>query len=1059
MAVGKTTVTAKKGEFSHTIPVTVIKEDPAQLEYDHTAELLRDFLDLRFGMFLHFNSSTYEFADIGGDWAGENRNSTFDPKDWNPSAIDCSAWAKAAKSAGMTFAVLTTKHHDGFNLWDSAYTDYDVGSAAYQEDVVKLFTDACREEGIRPGLYFSMLDIKHKITSGSCTLNDVEFIKAQLRELMTNYGEIPFIIFDAWNAYWGGPNYTPIPYAEIVNLVHTYQPNCLVINISCEANSVRSQVAMFESAAGQSVPDWFDSVNISCNTPTSHWFWCTKYNSETFKTADWVLNENVNKFRDSDTVFILNVSPNQKGQLIRKYTDLLSEIGKKYQKPGDVEALPDRYLSDYDYHNNLLFHKVTTTGSSSGNAVSDRAVDGFCDFDFSHETATKSGNSNVFWTGDIGYPAPLGKLHIHVSSDMAAGALDRVYVYLLKENPGRATYARLEKADVVKKLSLTQGEKTENCYTLDLEGAEGRYIAIALAGTGELSLSEVVANLQGIGADSAYSLREKFATQNYTVGGTLSLPENGLFVTKNGGLVREAIAWNMADADLTHTGLVTVTGTSESGCFVELSLRIQAAGRYVPVPCTGVTASSMWSQAESLGWAHVRNLINQSGLAVNARDIRFSTHDNPYNGTSMWHSREGQTTAWLIFDLGKTTSVTNALIWNHNQLNEADRGVKTMKVYYTDKANPSDADWILVDTFTLHAAGAVPAQGATDFLTLGRLNARKIKFELLENFGDDSVIGLSEVMFFAGQQEGSPDRLALNAALSSFEGLSFFDYDQNAYAKAEEAYRKAVKAADAASQKEIDDSTAALESAMEALAAGYRPKTLTGLSSYVITLKVGEKLPATVILRFTDSSTQTATVEWEAVPASKLSGPGSFTVNGWITGTPCTLTASVVIQGVSDCSLAHLVQTYEALDTAGFTQESQAALAAALAHAKEVLADGERTQESVDSAKAALTAARYALAPVNAPAEKPDPVPDTSTGSTTENSPSSESTPSTEGTPDSTGEPSQTTSEPDPGKPGDESKNSRLAVWLGMGGLLVLATGAAVTVILVKKKKANEKEN
>ena len=145
VSLGKTTVTVTLGDYSDSVSVIVTELDPAHDEYAHNAELLRDFLDLRFGMFLHFNSSTYEFASIGGDWAGENRTSTFNPKRWNPSQMDCREWAKAAKSAGMTFAVLTTKHHDGFNLWDSAYTDYDIGSATYKNDVIKEFTDACRE--------------------------------------------------------------------------------------------------------------------------------------------------------------------------------------------------------------------------------------------------------------------------------------------------------------------------------------------------------------------------------------------------------------------------------------------------------------------------------------------------------------------------------------------------------------------------------------------------------------------------------------------------------------------------------------------------------------------------------------------------------------------------------------------------------------------------------------------------------------------------------------------------------------------------------------------------
>lgn len=1045
---GKTTVTVKKGEFSDTIPVTVTESDPVLDEYAHTGELLRDFLDLRFGMFLHFNSSTYEFADIGGDWAGENRASTFDPADWNPSEIDCRDWAKAAKSAGMTFAVLTTKHHDGFNLWDSAYTDYDVGSAAYKEDIVKLFTDACREEGIKPGLYFSMLDIKHKITSSSCTANDVEFIKAQIRELVTGYGEIPFLIFDAWNAYWGGPNYTPLPYEEIVNLVHTYQPNCLVINISCEANSVRSQVAMFESAAGQAVPDWFDNVNVSCNTPTSHWFWCTKYKTETFKDADWVINENLHRFRDSDTVFILNVSPDQKGRLIDKYKTLLSEIGERYRKEADVEELPVRYLSDYDYTKNLLFRKVTSTSSADGNAAADRAVDGFTDYLFSHETASKTTSGNAFWAGDIGYTEKCGRLFVHVSSDASKAALDRTWVFLLKEDPGRTTYAKLDKGDYVSKQKLTDGSLTENCYALDFEGAEGRYLVIAVEGAGGLSLSEVILNAASDSgtADAAWSLRDKFTPVSVTLGAEPNLPEDALFVTKNGGLVRETIDWDLGSAELSRVGTVVVTGKSESGCEVSVTLRISSAGLYTEVPSVGVQASSMWSQAESLGWAHVRNLIDKSGLTLNSTNLLYSTHDNPYNGTTMWHTLEGNTTGWLIFDFGKLSRVTNALIWNHNQLDEADRGVRRMTVYYTDKEAPGDADWILIDSYTLTRAEASAAQSATDLISFGAVDARKIKLELTENYGDPSVIGLSEVIFLADKSGGTFDFSSLNTAIGAFEMLSRFDYDSALWQAADEAYRKAVTGRGTVkSQSEADALAEALNEKIEAMKKTYAKKTPLSLS-FVIRTEAGKALPETVTVTFSDRTTAEAEVIWDAAEKEKLTLPGSFTLNGTLAGTPYTIMASVVVEGLSDASLRHLVSLYGALDTEGCTASSVSALQSALEAAKAVLNDSSRTQESVDAAKAALTAARYALAVDYAAADGPgeekpeDPAESDAPGTTDTPNPPDTSAPS----PDGTSSPSA----------GEKGENTKLGLWIGLSiGVLVLAAAAVLTAVVLKKRK------
>ncbi len=1056
VAVGETTVTVKKGDFSDTVKVIITDQDPAAEEYAHTAELLRDFLDMRFGMFLHFNSSTYEFANIGGDWAGENRTSTFNPKTWNPSEIDCREWAKAAKSAGMTFAVLTTKHHDGFNIWDSEYTDYDVGSAKYDKDIVKLFTDACREEGIKPGLYFSMLDIKHKITSKSCTASDIEFIKAQITELMTNYGEIPFIIFDAWNAYWGGPNYKLLPYEEIVNLVHTYQPNCLVINISCEANSVRSQVAMFESAAGQNVPDWFDNVNISCNTPSSHWFWCTKYMNETFKDADWVLNQNVNKFRDSDTVFILNVSPNQKGQLISKYTDLLAEVGKGYEKVADVEALPDRYISDYDYNQNLLFHKVVTANSSDGNAIPDRAVDGYCDYDYSHETAQKTQGGFSYLVGDIGYKAKLGKLYVHASSNFSSTDINKTYVFLLNENPGRTTYKKLDTLDYVAKIKLADGVKVENCYTVDFEGKEGRYVVLATATAGTLAVSEFIVNPYSTDStDRAYSLRDKFGTFSYTIGSELALPDSGIFVTEKGGLASEKITWNTDKLDLTKTGTVVVYGKSESGCETEITVQIISAGSYAEVSSSSVTASSMWDPNSD--WANVKNIINKSGLTINTSNILYSTHDNAYNANSMWHSSSNQTTGWLIFDLGKVSSVTNALIWNHNQYDKADlstRGIKSMTVYYTDKANPSDGDWVEVDTYTLTQATCTNTQSATDFISLGNIEARKIKFVINSNYGHNEFVGLAEVIFLADKSGSTLDTTNINTAISSFEMLSRFDYSEATYTAAKSAYTAAVNGKKTATtQAQLDSLANTLNEKITAMKATYSAKTPTGLSSYTFTIKAGEALPKTIKVSFADNSSVDAAITWDSVPEEKLSGSGAFTARGVIDGTPYTVSAMVAVSGFSDAALTALVNEYSKISTVGYTTESASHFTAALTSAKAVLADADRTQESVNAAKANLTSAKYALSKAYSSQGPVTPPPESSTVTTTTTTPITTTTPTTTtSTPPVTTTP--TTSTEDPNKQTGENDGLSTGAIIGIvAAAVAVVAGASVAIILIKRKK------
>ena len=959
--VGETTVTVTYGSYTDTVAVKVTDKDPAAEEYEHTAELLRDFLDLRFGMFVHFNSATYEFYN-GGDWggnSGENHTSAFDPAVWNPSQLDCKTWAKTAKSAGMTFAVLTTKHHDGFNLWDSAYTDYDVGSTKNKTDVVKEYVDACREEGILPGLYFSMLDIKHQITSKSCSANDIEFIKAQITELLTNYGEIPFIIFDAWNAFWGGPNYTLLPYEEIVNLVHTIQPNCLVINISCEANNVHSEVTMFESGAGQGVPEWFDNVNISCNTPTSDWF-LDKGSIESIKSVEWALNENISKFRDSNTVFILNVSPNQKGSLDSAFTKLFAQIGEGYSKTADVEKMPNRYLADYDFHNNLLFHKDFVTSGYKDKASPGRVVDGFCDKDFTHETAYKSTNGLAYLTGDIGYTAALGKLHVQISSDMAKTSVDKTHVFLLNKNPGKTSYSKLSSGDYVKAMKLTDGELVDNCYTLDFEGAEGRYVVFATEGTGTLSFSEIILNPYGLTDNSAYSLRDKFETVTTTVGKLPTLPEKAYFIAANGSLVEKAITWDTASLNLSQAGKTVLYGKTDDNCEVTMPIRIVLEELYTEVPSVSVTASSMSSWA-SYGWAHSDNLIDKSGLNKNAASVFFSTHDNPHNGNSMWHTLEGNVTGWLIFDFGKVSTVNNALIWNHNQEEQPDRGVKTMTAYYTDKENPTDSDWIKIDTYTLTQARSAADQTATDFISFGKIEARKIKFDITENYGDNSVTGLSEVIFVAASASDTLDYTAIYAAMTKLDMLSRFDYSESTYDAAKAAYTAAENGIKTATtQAELDTLTKTLSDAITAMEKTYRKKTIKSLS-FNLTMKAGQQLPETVTISFTDKTTKEAAVIWNMLPADKMSVPGSFDLAGRLAGTPYAVTAYIKVEGVSDASLRTIVETYKTIELAPYSSATKTAFVNALQNATAVLEKQDKTQAEVNAAKAELTAAKYAL--------------------------------------------------------------------------------------------------
>ena len=150
--------------------------------------LQQEFLDLKFGMFIHFNIPTYG----GDDWPDPQLS----PEVFNPQKLDCNQWADAAVSAGMTYGCLTTKHHSGFCIWPTKTTPYNVMNSPFKRDVVKEYVDAFRKKGLKVFLYYSILDTHHNIRPGWIKKENTQFIKDQLTELFTNYGEITRLVID-----------------------------------------------------------------------------------------------------------------------------------------------------------------------------------------------------------------------------------------------------------------------------------------------------------------------------------------------------------------------------------------------------------------------------------------------------------------------------------------------------------------------------------------------------------------------------------------------------------------------------------------------------------------------------------------------------------------------------------------------------------------------------------------------------------------------------------------------------------------------------------------------
>jgi alpha-L-fucosidase len=450
-------------------------------------ELKKDFVNLRFAMFLHFNMATFENKNGTSDYGSGNAN----PGLFNPTGLNCSQWATAAKSAKMAAGCLTVKHHDGFCVYNSAYSTYDVGTTG--PDVVRAYVDAFRLAGLAPGLYFSMWDFHESIANNTCTAAKKQFIKNQLGEMLSNYGKIPFIVFDGWNAPWGGPNYDELPYEEISAHVKSIQPECLLVNISCEPNETHTDVVMFENGAGQYTPAWFARAGIDCyQLQQGYWFWKTAMTTGTLNTVNFVVNQNLKPLITQNQVYILNCAPNTTGTLDQNVLTRLAEIGNAWTKPANLDTIPSSWYPSYDVTKNLAYTKPYKQSSTVWGGYAVRALDGYTDGVFDHASVTHTEATNyAWWQVDLQTSQIISSMEIWNRTD--AGFMDRLANYWVfisntpfsdSDNPSTLS----SRSDV---WSVHKTTYPNPSATINVGSYLGRYVRVQLGNQNNLSLAEV----------------------------------------------------------------------------------------------------------------------------------------------------------------------------------------------------------------------------------------------------------------------------------------------------------------------------------------------------------------------------------------------------------------------------------------------------------------------------------------------------------------------------------------------------------------------------------------
>jgi alpha-L-fucosidase len=311
--------------------------------------------DARFGMFIHWGL----YSVLAGEWGEKNRygewimNSAQIPladyeqllPRFNPTSFDADAWVRLAKQAGYRYIVITSKHHEGFCLFDSTLTEWDVMSTPYQRDIIKALADACRRHGMRFGVYYSIMDWHHpdylprrgwesRSTEGADFSRYLAYLRGQLKELLTNYGPLDIVWFDGqWEGTW-----THELGLETYRYVRELQPG-IIVNNRVDKGGGAFQLTVDASFAGdygtpeQEVPptgvpgvDW-----ETCMTMNDHWGYCRaddnwKSASELIRTLADVASKGGN--------LLLNVGPTPAGTIPPESVERLHATGSWLERNG-----------------------------------------------------------------------------------------------------------------------------------------------------------------------------------------------------------------------------------------------------------------------------------------------------------------------------------------------------------------------------------------------------------------------------------------------------------------------------------------------------------------------------------------------------------------------------------------------------------------------------------------------------------------------------------------------------------------------------------------------------
>lgn len=314
----------------------------------------------KFGMFIHWglyaHTAVQDQVYARFDWPREKYEALI--HEFTPVHYDPEQWVLLAKEAGMKYICFTTKHHDGFCMWDTKYTDYNIMHTPYGRDVLKMLADACQKHGIALSLYYSNPDWNHpkgynpnsshqwKAVRGDDIPVDTEgyraYIKNQITELLTNYGPI-------YTLFWDIPPKISDPSLNL--LARTLQPDILINDRGFDTGDFSTPEREYRATEGNR----FTRMTEACNS-VGEQSWGYREGEDFYSIRH--LTTSIDRIMAMGGNYLLNVGPNGLGEITPDYADRIRRVGDWYRRMEGCLEGADEDTFDYQVrHNPCIVNK------------------------------------------------------------------------------------------------------------------------------------------------------------------------------------------------------------------------------------------------------------------------------------------------------------------------------------------------------------------------------------------------------------------------------------------------------------------------------------------------------------------------------------------------------------------------------------------------------------------------------------------------------------------------------------------------------------------------------